>query len=175
MRREKVHIDVDDATIAGGHLGAVIEPVWWLSTVYEGPAAYELSLERFSRSQRMIRAILLYIYEVNNGGHRQFYANSSGIVWRDALAGFEAIGELTASRILTLSAERMGGDPSFDRQQRNEELASLAPDVGDLDEAFYELQERVNFNEMIMNFVRTRPSDFYFSGTIERIVLPSLA
>lgn len=175
MRREKIHIDVDDATIAGGDLGAIIEPVWWLSTVYDGPVAYELSLERFSQSQRIVRAVLLYISEVNNGGHRQFYANSSGIVWRDALAGFEAIGELTASRIITLSAERMGCDPSLDRQERNEQLATLAPDFRDLDEAFYELQQRVNFNQMTMNFVRTRPSDFYFSGTIERVVLPSFA
>ena len=91
-RREKVHFVVDDATISAGDLGSVVHPVWWLSTIYEGPGMYEETLRQFSRPQRLVRALHLYRYEVNNGGHEQFFSNSSGVVWRDAKEGFEAIG-----------------------------------------------------------------------------------
>ena len=83
IRRERVHIVVDDAAIAKGDPGEVIQPVWWLSTIYDGPGMYEETLRQFSRSQRLVRALLIYRYEVNNGGHRQFYSNSAGLVWRD--------------------------------------------------------------------------------------------
>ena len=110
-RREKVHVQVDDATIAGDNPWAVIEPVWWLADIYDGAAAYEHSLQQFSQSQRFVFAVRWYIAEVNNGGHNQFYSNSTGIVWRDAVAGFEAIGAPRAATIVKISAERMGGSP----------------------------------------------------------------
>jgi hypothetical protein len=174
IRREKVHIEIDDGTIATGDPWAVIQPVWWLATIYHGPAAYEHSLQQFSGSQRLVWAVLWYRQEVNNGGHRQFYSNSTGIVWRDALEGFEALGITRGAKILRISAERLGGSPALDREERNEQLISQDPDFHDLDEAFGDLQKRVDINESIMKFIRDRSSDFYFSGTIERTVLPNL-
>jgi Domain of unknown function (DUF4375) len=171
VRREEVHVQVDDTTIAGDNVGAIMHPVWWLATIYDGPVAYEESLKQFSRSQRLVFAMLWYIAEVNNGGHRQFYSNSAGIVWCDAIAGFEAIGEPKGARIVAISADRLGGSPSSDREERNEQLDSVDPDFDDLDEAFAELQKRVNLDQQIMTFIRARPADFYFSGTIERVVI----
>src|SRR5262245_46614433 len=115
IRREKVHVVVDDATIATGHPGTIIHPVWWLSTIYDGPGMYEETLRPFSRAQRLVRALLLYFFEVNNGGHKQFFSNSSGIVWRDAREGFEVIGVHRGANILAVAAQRLGGDPSLDR------------------------------------------------------------
>src|SRR5262245_15846371 len=115
LRREKVHFVVDDAMIANGTPGDVIHPVCWLSTIYEGPGMYEHTLKQFSRPQRIVRALLLYIYEVNNGGHKQFFSNSSGIVWRDAKEGFEVIEVRGGAQILLVAAQRLGGGPSLDR------------------------------------------------------------
>jgi hypothetical protein len=154
IRREKVHVEVDDSTIAGGDPRAIIQPVWWLSTIYDGPGMYEHSLRQFSQSQRIVRAILLYVSEVCNGGHSQFYSNSSGIVWRDAMAGFEAISVPKGAAILAISAERLGGSPSLDRDERNEQLDAMHPDFGDVDEALYELKQRVNLDEKIMAFIQ---------------------
>jgi hypothetical protein len=96
LPRKKFHIVVDDAMIAAGmaaeHPGDVIEPVWFLSDIYHGPLVYEHTLQQFSRPQRLVRATMLYLSEVNNGGHKQFFYNSSGIVWRDARDCFEEIG-----------------------------------------------------------------------------------
>src|SRR5262245_27409852 len=99
-RRETVHVQVDDTTIAKGNSQTVIHPVWWRANIYDGPVAYERSLEQFSRGQRHVFAIIWYLNEVNNGGHLQFYSNSTGIVWKDTLAGFEALGVLRAANIL---------------------------------------------------------------------------
>ncbi len=171
-RRETVHVQVDDDTIAAGDPSVVMHPVWWRANIYDGPVAYELSLEQFSRAQRLVFAVLWYTREVNNGGHRQFYSNSTGIVWKDALEGFEELGVSHAANILRISAERMGGSPSLDRQERQEKMESQEPEFQDLDEAFWDLQKTVNLDEVVIKYIRTRPADFYFSGTIERIVLP---
>jgi hypothetical protein len=170
--RERVYVVVDNATIARGNTGEIIAPIWWSANIYDGPGMYELSLRHFSKAQRLVFAVLWYIAEVNNGGHHQFYSNSTGIVWRDAIAGFDGIGIPEASRILTVSAERLGGSPSLERDERNEQLDSLNPDFDDLDEAFYDIEKKVDIDEHVTNFIRSRPSDFYFSGEIERVVLP---
>jgi len=149
-----------------------MHPVWWLANIYDGPVAYEKSLEQFSRPQRLVFAVLWYLREIENGGHRQFYSNSTGIVWIDALEGLAAMGVIRVVNILRISAERMGGSPSLDRQERNEQLMSHKPDFTDLDEAFWHLGEKTNFDDAIMRFIRAQPADFYFSGTIDRIVLP---
>ena len=52
----------------------------------------------FSLPQRYVFAIQWHIGEVNNGGHYQFYDNSTGIVWEDSLKGFEVIGAKATPR-----------------------------------------------------------------------------
>ncbi len=174
IRREKVHVQVNDNTIAAGDPAVIISPVWWLATIYDGPVASEHRLQQFSHAQRLVWAVLWYLKETNNGGHRQFYSNSTGIVWRDAIEGFEAIGISRAASILRISAQRLGGSPALDREERNEQLIAVQPEFADLDEAFWAMQEKCYFTQVIMKFIRANPSDFYFSGIIERVVLPGL-
>lgn len=174
IRRETVHVTVDDATIAAGDLAAVIDPIWWLANIYDGPIAYEKSLERFSRPHRLVYAVCWYFREVNNGGHHQFYSNSTGIVWRDAIDGLNELGITRGASILRISADRLGGAPSLDRTERNEQLESHQPDFADLDEALGDLAETVDFDERMMNYIRERPAAFHFSGQITRVVLPRL-
>jgi hypothetical protein len=172
MRYETVHVCVDDSTIAAGDPWAVIEPVWWSANIYDGPDEYERSLIQFSRSQRLVFAVQWYRSEVKNGGHDQFYSNSTGIVWKDALEALRAFGASEFVSILELSAERLGGSPSLDRQERIEQLDTLAPNFNDLDDLFYDAEEKVDLDDRIIRFIRARPSDFYFEGKIRRAVLP---
>lgn len=51
----------------------VLAPVWWGGNIYEGVALYDQCLQRFSRQQRLMWAVLWYEAEVSNGGHDQFY------------------------------------------------------------------------------------------------------
>jgi len=172
LKTEIANVRIDEATIAGGNPHAVIHPVWWTATIYDGPAAYEKSLQLFTRPQRQVFAMLWYKEEVDNGGHDQFYSNSTGIVWRDALEGFEAAEMPEVAANLRESANRLGGSPPLDRRERQALLDSKSADFADLDDKFYELDEAVNIEDKLMAYIRSRPKDFYFSGQVKRLVLP---
>jgi hypothetical protein len=163
---------VDDAVIDKGDALAVIDPVSWTANISEDGRAYDESLSAFSEDQRHVFAVLSYQGEVDNGGHTQFYFNSTGIVWKDALEGYKVIGLNDAAAILELSAKRMGGAPSLDRTQRQEQLDSLKPDFEDLDDRFYKLEEKINFDEAIMAYIKTHRHAFYFEGDVEKTRRP---
>ena len=137
-RRQRIELRVDDAVLSGDDAFAVIEPVYWSANIYESLAEYEASLQRFSRPQRLLVALHWYVAEVNNGGHDQFYSNSTGIVWPDALDAFEAIGVPDGAEIIRESAGRLGGSPSREREERSRQLAELGPDFEDLDARFHQ-------------------------------------
>lgn len=172
--RERVHVEINDATIASGDSWAVIHRVWWSATIYDGPAKYEHSLESFSLAQRYVFAIRWYVSEVSNGGHKQFYGNSTGIVWEDARDGFIAIGLPHAASIIKASADCIGGSPSLDHQERLDQLEHHQPDFEGCDDSLYALLKKVDLEAMLISYIRSRPSEFYFAGEIVRVVLPGM-
>jgi hypothetical protein len=173
IRYETVHVTVDDSTIAAGDPFAVIQPVWWSADIYHGPETYEHSVSRFSRSQRFVIAVFWYRAEVENGGHQQFYSNSTGIVWKDAREALKALDAPQLANVLQQSVERLGGSPSLDRQERQDQLAEYDGDFNDLDRLYYEEEKKVDLDARLMDFIRARPGDFYCDGDIRRVVLPS--
>jgi len=112
--------------------------------------------------------MLWYDAEVCNGGHHQFYSNSTGVVWPNALAGFEAAGMLTIASILRESADRLGGRPSLVKSERNRQLEVTAVDFGDLDDRYYAYNRAQDFDASIMKYIRESPAEFYFSGFVEK-------
>src|SRR5262245_59750249 len=168
MKIETVPVRIDEATIAEGDAWRIIEPVSQLANIYDGPAEYDRSLHRFSRPQRLVVAVWWYRAEVNNGGHHQFYANSTGIVWIDALEGFRAMGAKELAANLEESAKRLGGSPSLDRVERNEQLDRFDPKFDDLDDKFYE--HDADLDDLMIAYIRSRPGDFHFEGTVQRAV-----
>jgi len=166
-----VRIDIDDTTIAKTEDPfVIIDPVWELADFNGSNAEYEASLARFSRPQRLVWAVLWYDAEVCNGGHHQFYLNPTGMVWRDALAGFEAIGLPEAARIMRQSAEQMGGAPSLDQSERVQQLRQVDRFFGGLDDRYYDLLKRVDFSATIMSYIRAHARDFHFSGDVQKPV-----
>jgi len=166
VQYEKIHLRVDDATIAAGDLSQIIRPVACTANIYDGPAEYERSLRPFSQAQRLVFAQQWYDAEVNNGGHDQFYGNSTGIVWRDALEAYKAIGALGIADILQQSADRLGGSPSLDRGERQQQMSELAPNFNDLDKRFY-AESSDDVDRRVMSYIRARPADFYFDDMVE--------
>jgi hypothetical protein len=164
---ERVRVVIDENTIATNDVQAIIEPVWFTGNIYGSYADYETSLAKFSRGQRLIFAMSWYAAEVNNGGHDQFYFNSTGIVWEDAQKGFIEIGVPQVANIITDSAKRMGGRPSFDRGERMRALEQRKPKFDDLDHRFYNLN--IDIDEKMLKYIRARPKDFVFEGEIERL------
>lgn len=165
LAKEQV-MHVTDATINDTDYMEVINPVWYSVSIYDGKEQYEKDLARFSKEQRYVLACAWYLGEVNNGGHDQFYSNSTGIVWKDAMDGFAAIGLKEFSDLIAESARRLGGTPSFDRQQRWTQLEKRKPDFGDLDDRLYALEDKVDEDKKIMEFIRANRTKFYFSGKV---------
>jgi hypothetical protein len=162
------HVRVDDAVIDKGDPYEIIDPVWWMGNIYEGEQKYTQSLAPFSREQRLLFAVAWYVAEVNNGGHDQFYSNSTGIVWKDALAGFKELGVGEAAAIIQESAARMGGLPSMDRDTRQKQLDTYEPDFSDLDTRFYALEETGNINEAMRQYILQHRGSFHFEGDVKR-------
>jgi len=167
MKSRPVHVEIDADFIATHTPWEVIEPLWWSVSVYDGPQQYEKDLQRFTTEQRHLFACICYIGEVNNGGHDQFYANSIGIVWRDALAGFRAFGEDDAADILAESAQRLGGSPSLDRTERLRLQLYLRLDFRDLDERFYRLQGMRRLQDSLARCMRSNAKAFVMSGAVD--------
>lgn len=162
MKSEQVVID--ENFIETKDITSIIHPVWFTANIYGSYGDYEKSLARFSRSQRLVHAAEWYQAEVNNGGHDQFYSNSTGIVWEDAQTAFTEIGLPEVAEIIAESAKRMGGRPSFDREERNRVLDAEQPNFDDLDDRFYKLTD---IDSRIIDYIRKRPKDFLFSGEVE--------
>lgn len=172
MKRENVRVVIDDSVIDGGDSYAVIDPVWWAANIYDGSEAYEQSLKPFSLPQRYVFAIHWYWAEVCNGGHYQFYFNSTGIVWEDALKGFEAVGLNDFSEILRKSADLLGGSVSKDRSVRQKQLGRLEPDFSGLDEKFFDMDDTLD--AVLIDYIKKNRKDFYFDGMVCKPELPKL-
>jgi hypothetical protein len=64
--------------------------------------------------------------EINNGGLSQYFVNSSGDNWPDAVAGFEAMGMKGRLAVLKEAIALFGKDgPSTNREVRQDQLAAL--------------------------------------------------
>ena len=161
------HLKVDDSVIDNKDSFTIIAPVWYSANIYEGEQAYENSLKKFSTEQRYLHAVIWHISEVDNGGHDQFYSNSTGIVWRDALAGYRAIGLNDAAAILRKSADLMGGNPSLDRDERQMQLDEKQPDFEDLDKQFFKIKED-DIEAAMKKYIKDHRKAFYFEGDIEK-------
>ena len=155
--------------LAGDDAFAIIEPVWYAVDIYHSLFEYQSSLRVFSHPQRLVLAIHWYIAEVNNGGHEQFYDNSTGIVWPDAAAGFDAIHLSAVGDIIRESSRRLGM-ASRDREERGCQMEELQPSFADLDDRFYTLQDSVSIDTLILEYARRHAPSFYFEGIVQRPV-----
>jgi hypothetical protein len=166
-RMKSEHVKIDDKVMETRDPMKVIDPLWWTVSIYDSKEKYEKDLAPFSSHQRAVFALMWYMTEVNNGGHSQFYSNSTGIVWEDAMKGFELIGLMEGKEIIEESARRFGTRPSFDRTERENALDKLDQDFDDLDSRFYKLDSAVNITDNIADYILKNKTAFYFEGDIE--------
>lgn len=172
MDTTMVHLVIDDAVVADAtDVFTLIEPLWERVEIYDSWARYEASLKPFSENQRHLFAIQWYRAEVKNGGHDQFFLNSTGIVCEHAIEGFVAIGLTEAADILTSASKRIGG-ASRDRGIREMQVDAARADLEDLDQRFFKLERTGVLDDLMLAFARRHAADFRFVGTIEVIRSP---
>lgn len=162
-----VHIVIDDDVINDARdMDDVIRPLGLLVNTSNSQKEYEDTLKPFSLPQRYVFAINTYAMEVNNGGHDQFFFNSSGIVWEDALKGFATMGAHKNADILKQAAERMGGRPSKDQEERQDALEENDADFDDLDDLYYAYESEMGAS--VYKYILANAKDFHFSGDVKK-------
>ncbi len=165
------YIKIDDEFIEKADFYHIIAPIFLTVSINQGEQKYLEDLSIFSREQRLLFAVKWYVAEVDNGGHVQFYLNPTGIVWRDALEGFRALGIEDGAKIIEESVLRMGGDPSMDRDEREQQfINSGEPDFYDLDTRLYQLERTMNIDAIMKNYVLGNRSAFYFEGEVRKYI-----
>jgi hypothetical protein len=93
--------------------------------------------------QKHYYSVFAYGGQVDNGGHAQYFFNSSGDSWKSALSGLKAIGATKRAAVLEEAAAKFGPDgPSEDRVTRINQVRRLRAEpkkiFGELDTRFYE-------------------------------------
>ena len=151
----------------------ITEPMWWIINIYDSYEDYIKSAESFTLEQRYLLAINWYFAEINNGGHHQFFYNSTGIVWEDALNGFKHFGMNEFANNFQKVVDYCGGTIPFDREERWNMLESLEEKN---EEGFFKvLDEADDFvfdyegEENEINYIKAHPEKFVFEGEYERL------
>lgn len=70
----------------------LIDPMNYSVNIYDSYEEYRKGMDKLPKPKQYLFAVNWFIAEVWNGGISQFFANSTGIVWKDALEGFNAMG-----------------------------------------------------------------------------------
>ncbi len=161
-----VPLVVDVEYVANHTIQQILDPIWWHTNMYGSRAEYVASQAGFTNAQRLIYAVFWYFDETGNGGHDQFFFNSTGVLWPEALAGLEALSLQDGANILRGATRRLGGGAALERVQRQAQLDQMDTGFDDLDEQLAAFAVRGNVDTVMLDYARANPSAFAFSGTI---------
>lgn len=162
------HFDYKEEDIAKGKYDAwdLILPFWNNVNIFEGLETYNKDTELLTDAQRRFIALQWYDSEVCNGGHDQFFRNSSGIVWKDALEGMKMIGDEKGADNLQKAVEIFGGSIPFDYFERRKALEKIYEIYGM--KAFDEIDDEFIggdlFEKLMNEYLISHPNEFVVDG-----------
>jgi hypothetical protein len=172
LEQRLFHCVIDRAFIERRTFKEVLDPVYHSAHIYGSLAAFEASLRGFSVEQRAALAAYWYQAEVNNGGHWQFFLNSTGVVWRHALEGLTQLGQPAYAAVLRQAALRLGGSVPFTRRARERRVDEFEGSFDDLDQALYALERQESLCDRLLRYMRAHPEAFLFEGFVEKPWIP---
>lgn len=168
------HFDFNEKDIAEGKYSAwqLIQPLWFNVNIYDSLDVYNQDLKPFSNAQRKILGLLWYEAEVCNGGHDQFFSNSTGIVWKDAIECMRMIGADKIADNFQKAVDMFGGSIPFDYDDRNIALEKLYEDKNfdgfeQIDKFYY--TENDNIYHLMKDYVKLHASEFVVNGNYRYI------
>ena len=114
------------------------------------------------RPQQHYSAVLMFDAEVCNGGLEQYFLNSSGDQWRDALEGLKAMKGTKRAGILEKAVAKFGENgASTEREKRMDQLAALIRKDEDsfesLNDDYYDIEP---VEVMLNRYVFANPDAF---------------
>lgn len=77
---------------AGDKYWALVETVWEKISIYDGEKIFLAQYENAPNAARLLFAAHWCQSEIRNGGLRQLFLNSTGVLTPEAIHGFKAIG-----------------------------------------------------------------------------------
>lgn len=116
-----------------------------------------------TKPQRHCLAVLNFDAEIRNGGLAQYFLNSSGDHWPDALEGLDEMHHTLGAQTLRAAVKKFGfRKPSTDSDQRQEQLARIFRKDEDvfsaLETAYYDAPERQAV--LMARYMVKYPDDF---------------
>jgi hypothetical protein len=108
---------------AGDRYWSLVKPVWRSISIYDGPTVF---LGQFGAARPEVGHLFAAHWcqsEVRNGGLHQFFANSTGVLAPEALAGYRAIGLREWAAILAEAMAFFGSPYPREKGHRHERLA----------------------------------------------------
>jgi Domain of unknown function (DUF4375) len=115
----------------------------WISLVNR--SVDDPELKSFSKFEQNYFGVNLLIGDVDNGGFDQYFWNSSGDYYRQAIEGLKEMGAIESLRIVESAAHIMfdGNMPPVDRYDRQTKMKSFETS-GDSSDAEPEWSKRIN-------------------------------
>lgn len=107
-----------------------------------------LGFDALPAPQKYYCAVFIYDAEVRNGGHAQYFVNSSGDNWRAAIDSLDAIGATAKAGVLREATSLFGSDgPSENNDKRHHQLAGFSQQQDEtletLDRKYYACEENI--------------------------------
>lgn len=124
---------------------------------------YENSLRNFTESQRLIFAVCQYLMEVYNGGHDQFFYNSSGIMWKDVLDGLKLIGYKEGYKNYNNVIKCFNDEIPYDRLKRQKFLETKEKELSKLDDYDDVIYNNLNFDDKLIDYIYNHAEEFTYS------------
>ena len=100
----------------------VLEPAWDAVSIYDGGAVFLEQYQRVTFRQQVLFATHWAMSEICNGGHHQFFSNSTGVLAPEASAGFRILGMQACSAAIESAIAFFGNPFPRDRETRTRKL-----------------------------------------------------
>jgi len=91
------------------------------------------------------------------------------MVWIDALEGLDAMSFSAAAEILATAVEGLGGSPSLDRHERQNQMDAINVNFDDLDDRYGKVV-RGKLDDYVLRYAKENRSSFYFNGMVKKSV-----
>jgi hypothetical protein len=119
--------------------------------------------KNWTESEKLINAVLDLESEVMNGGFHQYFQNSAGDQWKDALTGLDKIGAVKTLELLTKALTVFtDSKPSDIQEERQEIVKELSQEqialLDNLDQEFYKYEDRTS--SLVITYAEKNRSDF---------------
>jgi len=141
-------------------VSVAIEKTWDAVDFYEDEATLQRTLAPATPGQRAVLAARWYEAEVSNGGHDQYFFNSTGMLWEEALAGLALLGaeqhRALLERAIALFPDQRPSKDRFERQTQLEQVDSEL--LGKLDDELYALD---SLELHMLRYIEAHPDQFF--------------